>query len=247
MNKTVVFLVVLVVILVGVWYFSQAERDLPGELPIVKEFTIEGLDDFSFSPNEISVNEGDTVRIRFVNSGEMPHDLVINELGVATDVLQGGEEEVIEFVADRAGTFEFHCSVGQHREFGMFGTLIVGDEAEEVREEEMTEGEAMEETEESAEEEALEGDEASVSYANAGFSPGVVTVPSGTTVVFENNSSRNMWVASDPHPVHSDLPEFDSRRGVGPGESYEFTFTRVGSWGYHDHLNPQHGGTVIVE
>lgn len=56
-----------------------------------------------------------------------------------------------------------------------------------------------------------------------------------------------MWVASDPHPQHSDLPEFDSLKAIPQGESYLYTFTQKGTWGYHDHLNPSALGTIVVE
>lgn len=99
-------------------------------------------------------------------------------------------------------------------------------------------------------EESEEGEQAEtviISYTDNGFTPSTVTVSSGTTVVFENNSSQSMRVASDPHPVHTALPEFDARQGVAFDQSYDFTFTQEGSWGFHNHLAPQHGGTVIVE
>lgn len=90
----------------------------------VKEFTITG-EDYSFSETNLTVNEGDTVRITFVNGGAMPHDWVLDEFGAATDILQSGEEEIIEFVAGDLGTYEYYCSVGSHRELGMVGTLTV--------------------------------------------------------------------------------------------------------------------------
>jgi uncharacterized cupredoxin-like copper-binding protein len=31
----------------------------------------------------------------------------------------------VQFVADKTGTFEFYCSVGNHRQMGMVGTLVV--------------------------------------------------------------------------------------------------------------------------
>jgi plastocyanin len=85
-----------------------------------------------------------------------------------------------------------------------------------------------------------------VTYTNDGFTPGEMTVQIGTTVVFNNASNRNMWVASAPHPTHTNYPEFDHKTGVGMGESYEFTFTRAGSWAYHNHLFPNHFGLIIV-
>ena len=89
----------------------------------VKEFTVTGSA-FKFAPATLSVNKGDTVKITFKNSGGM-HDLVIDEFNVATKVLQTGGEETVEFVANKAGTFEYYCSVANHRQMGMVGTLTV--------------------------------------------------------------------------------------------------------------------------
>ena len=54
------------------------------------------------------------------------HDLVIDEFKVATPMLKtAGETAIIEFVVDKAGIFEYYCSVGTHRAMGMKGNLIV--------------------------------------------------------------------------------------------------------------------------
>jgi plastocyanin len=90
----------------------------------VKEFTIDGSN-FAFSVKEIRVNEGDTVRIKLTNGSTMPHDWRVDEFSAATNVVQPGQEDTIEFVADQAGTYEYYCSVGQHRQLGMVGNLIV--------------------------------------------------------------------------------------------------------------------------
>jgi plastocyanin len=89
----------------------------------VKEFTVVGTN-FKFDASEIMVNKGDTVRIIFVN-GDGFHDWVIDEFNARTKQIRTDETETIEFVADQTGTFEYYCSVGKHREFGMFGKLIV--------------------------------------------------------------------------------------------------------------------------
>lgn len=89
--------------------------------------------------------------------------------------------------------------------------------------------------------------EYTVTYTNNGFSPANLSVFEGSTVTFVNDSSGSMWVASNPHPVHTDFPEFDSKRGVAPGETYEFTFTEGGTYDYHDHLSPSNVGTIIAE
>lgn len=86
-----------------------------------------------------------------------------------------------------------------------------------------------------------------VTYTGNGFSPSELTVAKGTTVTFKNDSSGVMWVASDPHPQHTNYPEFDSGKYLQPGESYSFTFEQTGSWGFHHHAKPAHIGTIIVE
>ena len=90
-----------------------------------KEFKVSGAN-FRFSPDTMTIKKGDTVKVIFSNTdASMPHDWVIDEFDTRTSILQPGESEIIEFVADKAGTFEFYCSVGQHRANGMVGKLIV--------------------------------------------------------------------------------------------------------------------------
>ena len=89
----------------------------------VKEFTVMGSN-FAFSPSTLSVKKGDRVKITFKNEGGF-HDLKIDELNVATKKIKGGAQEVVEFTADKAGSFEYYCSVGEHRAIGMKGTLTV--------------------------------------------------------------------------------------------------------------------------
>jgi len=89
----------------------------------VKEFTVIGSN-FAFAPNELKVKKGDTVKITFKNSGGM-HDFVLDEFKAKTDIIKSGEQAEVTFIADKAGSFEYYCSVGNHRAMGMKGTLIV--------------------------------------------------------------------------------------------------------------------------
>jgi plastocyanin len=86
-----------------------------------------------------------------------------------------------------------------------------------------------------------------VSYTNACFSPASLTIKKGDTVKFTNDSTRNFWPASDDHPSHSIYPEFDAKQAIAPGSFYAFTFSKVGTWGYHDHLKPGCKGTITVQ
>ncbi len=91
--------------------------------PPVKTFTVTGSN-FAFSPSTLTVNKGDKVVINFVNSGGT-HDFKIDEFGVATAQINGGQSQTVSFTADKTGTFEYYCSVGTHRQMGMVGTLTV--------------------------------------------------------------------------------------------------------------------------
>lgn len=88
---------------------------------------------------------------------------------------------------------------------------------------------------------------ARIIYGDEGFEPATVRIQAGESVTWVNQSSVPMWVASNPHPSHTDLPELDSRDGVAPGGEYTFTFQDPGDWGYHDHFNSFREGTVTVE
>lgn len=99
--------------------------------------------------------------------------------------------------------------------------------------------------------------EMQITYTDNGFEPASVTVALGTTVVFVNEGSGQMWVGSDIHPTHSLYHDTTLRdhcpdtEGVafdqcGIGKTYSFTFEKTGEWGYHNHINALHTGTVVV-
>ncbi len=87
---------------------------------------------------------------------------------------------------------------------------------------------------------------ASVSITSNGFEPSSITVRNGGTVTWKNDDTRTRQPAVDPHPAHSNLPGFDAVGGVQPGRTYSYTFTKSGTWTYHDHLMPIYTGTVVV-
>lgn len=86
-----------------------------------------------------------------------------------------------------------------------------------------------------------------ITYTSSGFDPSTTTINVGDTVTFINNTSSNMWVASNPHPQHTDLSEFDAGKGYAPSTSYSYTFAKTGTFTYHDHQHPSMRGTVVVE
>lgn len=90
-----------------------------------------------------------------------------------------------------------------------------------------------------------------VTYSDNSFSPQTVTIPVGTTVNFTTSSATPMWVASDPHPDHTDYPAFDSfaagQNLPQPGQGFSFKFERVGTWSYHNHNSPADIGIIVVK
>jgi len=91
--------------------------------PAVKEFNITGQS-FFFSPREIRVKLGDKIKINFTSAGDF-HDWTLDGYSVGTAQVNTGQSASVEFTADKAGGFEYYCSVGTHRAMGMVGAFIV--------------------------------------------------------------------------------------------------------------------------
>ncbi len=87
------------------------------------EFTVLG-GNFYFTPDVMTVKKGDTVKINFKNVDGY-HNFVLDEFNATTKTINTGAEDTISFVANKAGTFEYYCSVGSHRAKGMKGILTV--------------------------------------------------------------------------------------------------------------------------
>lgn len=101
----------------------------------------------------------------------------------------------------------------------------------------------------------------SVTYLDSGYSPNTVKIKKGDTVIWKNQSKFSVWTASAVHPTHKIYPGsgmemcgmntlvaiFDACKGFSSGESWDFRFNEQGTWKYHNHLQPNHAGTIIVE
>lgn len=89
-----------------------------------KEIVVSG-DEYSFSPASISLTKGETVKLTFKNTGGLPHNFVITELGVSTKTIHGGQEDSVTFTVEKTGTYTFFCSVGNHKQLGMEGEVSI--------------------------------------------------------------------------------------------------------------------------
>lgn len=86
-------------------------RQAPGGADSVDEIkTIDVIASrFKFDPGTIAVVQGDRVRLR-VRSADRAHGVGIKAFRVKALIPGAGETVVVEFVADRAGTFDITCS-----------------------------------------------------------------------------------------------------------------------------------------
>jgi len=151
MNKIFIAVILILVVIIGGFYFLNGDSTLdynpifdsdkdalkpgmettdpvPAPTGNARTFVIDSSH-LRFYMNgvenpDLVVNEGDHVRIEF-SSSEGFHDWKIDDFTAATEKVNPGNSTFVEFIADKKGTFEYYCSVGQHRTNGMKGKFIV--------------------------------------------------------------------------------------------------------------------------
>jgi plastocyanin len=84
-----------------------------------------------------------------------------------------------------------------------------------------------------------------ITYTETGFRLSGNTIQAGDTVLVVNESSDELAFASDPHPQHTDNQELNVPT-LTTGEQETFVITEPGAWGFHNHLNDGHSGTITV-
>lgn len=84
-------------------------------------------EEFSFTPSEVTIEPGETVRMKLVNEGRISHNLMIQGDGLEgrTETIQSGNTDSFEITASETGTISFICDVPGHKEAGMTGELVV--------------------------------------------------------------------------------------------------------------------------
>ncbi len=81
--------------------------------------------------------------------------------------------------------------------------------------------------------------------SDQGFLPKTVSVKKGTRVVWINNSKDTATVNSDDHPSHTKSPVLNLGE-FEPGSNLQLILDKPGTYSYHNHLNPEMTGTVII-
>jgi plastocyanin len=102
---------------------DQAADDTTG---VVGEVELTATE-FKFDPSTVELAKSGEMTFTLVNDGQLTHALEIEGQGIEeeTDEIDGGA--TTELTVDlEAGEYELYCPVGDHREQGMEGTLVVG-------------------------------------------------------------------------------------------------------------------------
>ena len=83
--------------------------------------------EYSFDPSTIIVRKRGLVRITLVNKGSLAHNLVLEGKVTVIPTLRAGATKSAGRMGFEGGEYEFVCTVGDHAELGMRGTIKVED------------------------------------------------------------------------------------------------------------------------
>jgi len=89
---------------------------------------------------------------------------------------------------------------------------------------------------------ATAGGSNQIAIKNFAFSPATLTIKTGTTVTWMNQDGAPHQVASDPG-----TPVAFTSESLANGASYQFTFTKPGTYIYYCTIHPSMKGTIIVQ
>ena len=125
MKKTINIMILLIVavFLVNSCAKTVKEAEIQGTTGAVKEFTMKAKR-VEFAPSTITVNKGDKVKIT-ITSIDAVHGFLLLDFNI-NEKLEPNKPVTVEFLADKAGTFAFKCSVPcGSGHINMSGNLIV--------------------------------------------------------------------------------------------------------------------------
>ncbi|OGY27381.1 MAG: hypothetical protein A3F33_02070 [Candidatus Woykebacteria bacterium RIFCSPHIGHO2_12_FULL_43_10] len=84
-----------------------------------------------------------------------------------------------------------------------------------------------------------------IKYSSGKFSPTSTSIKLGQMMEFRNTGEQPLQIALGKHPTHEEVAGFEETL-LKPGKSYFFTIWKSGIYDYHDHLNPEASGSLIV-
>lgn len=83
-------------------------------------------------------------------------------------------------------------------------------------------------------------------FTDDGFSQDTYTFPAGTAIRVDNQSKMDMQFSSDSHPTHKEHSELNMDV-LSAGEDGTFTPPGKGTYTFHDHINDQYTGTLVIK
>ena len=116
MNYKLKFVVLGVLLALQVAAFGQSKTAAAQDPKPAAEAKVK-IDNFSFSPQTITVAAGTTVR--WTNGDDIPHTVVSDEKTFKSKVLDTDQE--FTFTFDKPGTYSYFCSIHPH----MTGKVVV--------------------------------------------------------------------------------------------------------------------------
>ena len=79
------------------------------------------------------------------------------------------------------------------------------------------------------------------------FFPKIISIKVGQQVTWTNYDTAPHWIASDPYPKDDGFTALNSGGALTHGDTYSLSFSKPGTYTYHDELNPfKLQGTVVV-
>lgn len=118
MNRYTIIAIVLIALVVGggAYKVSHTTDAMKTEdtlaLGTVRDITVTVMKDrWEFKPDMIEVDEGDTVKLRFVNEDSYDHGVQIDAYGISQRLPARSTVDIPQFKATNAGAFPFVCSI----------------------------------------------------------------------------------------------------------------------------------------
>ncbi len=103
---------------------------LPGQASADRNVAINELE-FRLDPSSLNAAAGEVVHFTVKNTGTIPHNLEVElesakiEKKLFDTNLQPGETRMVDFTFAQAGKWDMYCPVGNHRQRGMSGEIVV--------------------------------------------------------------------------------------------------------------------------
>ena len=110
-NKYFLIILAAVLLLAGGVAYKKFGAEKSSATGVIREFTVVAQkNQWNWDPDEILIDQGDTVKITIKNEDDYDHGFAIDAYGISQRIPAGGTI-FVEFVATQPGDFPFYCSV----------------------------------------------------------------------------------------------------------------------------------------